>query len=241
MNESTHSPPEKLILPEASETRYEFKLACEPHQVAQARNWIRLHPEGFRVAYPLRIVNNLYFDTVEQESFNHNLAGIGSRSKLRLRWYGEPPDKIVSDAILELKSKKNMFGEKRRQRLSAFLDFKRSYAAILDQIYENVPAAWHLWLDVAKQPTLLNHYRREYYVSYDGIVRVTLDYDQAAYDQRLSQRPNLTRILPTEDFAVIEIKATPDNYERLEEVMGYFPVQRSRNSKYVQGLLYGQL
>ncbi len=89
---------------------------------------------------------------------------------------------------------------------------------------------------MAKQPTLLNRYRREYYVSPDGILRVTLDFAQSAYDQRLSRRPNLSRRLHFGESIVIEIKSAPEHFERLERAMGNFPVLRSRNSKYVQGL-----
>ncbi len=131
MSQDPVTTPNKLALPKASELRYELKLACEPHQLSHARNWIRLHPEGFRSAYPAREVNNLYLDTAEQKSFNDNLTGIGSRSKLRLRWYGDLPRNNISESTLELKTKENMFGAKRRQRLDCTLDFNKTYAAIL--------------------------------------------------------------------------------------------------------------
>jgi hypothetical protein len=54
----------------SSSLRYEFKLAGRGYSPAQARSWIMLHPEGFRVAYPSRVVNNLYLDTVDLSSFN---------------------------------------------------------------------------------------------------------------------------------------------------------------------------
>lgn len=69
--------------------RYELKMRCSPHLLAQARTWIRLHPARLRETYPLRQVNNLYFDTPHLSSFNANQVGISKRQKLRLRWYGE--------------------------------------------------------------------------------------------------------------------------------------------------------
>ena len=87
------------------------------------------------------------------------------------------------------------------------------------------------------QPTLLNQYQREYYVTPDDAIRVTLDFGQVAYDQRFSPRPNLRVRLPITDTVVIEIKAAREQAERLQEIAAQFPVLRSRNSKYVRGLI----
>jgi hypothetical protein len=87
------------------------------------------------------------------------------------------------------------------------------------------------------QPTLLNRYQREYYVTPDGAIRATLDFDQVAYDQRLSPRPNLHARLPFDDTVVIEIKTDQEHAERLRQVVACFPTRRSRNSKYVGGVL----
>jgi len=76
-----------------------------------------------------------------------------------------------------------------------------------------------------------------YYVTPDGAIRVTLDFCQAAYDQRLSPRPNLRVRLPIADAVVIEIKTGQEHAERLQDVAARFPVLRSRNSKYARGLL----
>jgi hypothetical protein len=41
------------------------------------------------------------------------------------------------------------------------------------------------------------------------------------------------------DFIVIELKADPEHIERLQWAAGHFPIPRSRNSKYVKGVLAG--
>ena len=81
------------------------------------------------------------------------------------------------------------------------------------------------------------HYQREYYATMDGTVRVTLDWEQVAYDQRMSLRPNRTTRLPLKDLIVIEVKAHRDQEARAAEVMRRFPLSRRRNSKYANGLL----
>ena len=221
--------------------RYELKLACAAHWLPQARTWIRLHPEGFYVAYPSRTVNNAYLDTPAYDSFNANMAGVSNRRKLRLRWYGEPAPagnkSCPVEPILELKYKENMLGGKKRFRLPVAVDLAQPWSCVRQILQAHAPAEWQNLLHQATQFTLINRYRRDYYVTPDGAVRLTLDYAQEAYDQRLALRPNLHARLPLDDLIVIEVKAGPGEEERLQALMGLFPASRSRNSKYVISLL----
>ncbi len=214
--------------------RYELKLVCDPHRLAQARSWIRLHPAGFVVAYPPRRVNSLYLDTPHLSSFDQNLAGVSERQKLRLRWYGESVREI--EPVLELKQKRDLLGRKKRIQLPCKLDLASPWREILGAVRACVEPEWRVLLQTTDQPTLFNHYQREYYAAPDGALRVTLDYACAAYDQRLSLRPNLRVRLPVADRAVIEIKAALEQAERLQEVVAHFPALRTRNSKYVGSL-----
>jgi len=242
-----------------SDLRYEIKLVCFPHLLAQARSWIRLHPAGFVVAYPPRCVNSLYLDTPHLSSLNDNLGGVSYRRKLRLRWYDALPTgrpfhprgaQLVSQPpygdgdtdiqpILELKQKRNLLGMKKRYALPCRLDLALPWTEILNKVWANVGVDWQAILQTVNQPTLINRYQREYYVTPDGAIRATLDFGQVAYDQRLSRRPNLRLRLPLPDAVVIEIKGAPDQAERLQEIAARFPVSRTRHSKYVRGLSAG--
>jgi len=220
--------------------RYEIKLVCDPQTtggciLARARSWIRMHAAGFVVAYPPRRVNSLYFDTRGLSALNDNLMGIADRRKLRLRWYGRDLPEICP--ILELKQKRNLLGWKEQHTLTRPLDLTRSWIEIRDTIRNDVDSNWRFLMQTVERPILINHYQREYYVTRDGAVRVTLDFDQAAYEQRLTLRPNLTTRLPLEDNVVIEIKADHEYGERVQEIAAQFPAPRYRNSKYVQGFL----
>ncbi len=177
--------------------RYELKMSCAPHLLAQARTWIRLHPAGFRETFPLRQVNNLYLDTPHMNSFNANQAGISRRQKLRLRWYGPSDGSTTAvNPTLELKLKENLLGDKKQQRLDCIVDWERPYSHILQTIRNAAGSKWQHWLNAASQPVLINWYQREYYATFDGALRVTLDYAQAAYDQRMGVRPNWKRPSP---------------------------------------------
>jgi hypothetical protein len=217
------------------ELRYEIKLVCDQHWLPQARSWIRLHPAGFVVAYPPRRVNNLYLDTLHLSSLNANLDGLSVRQKLRLRWYGE--DIADVQPYLEHKQKSNMLVSKKRHPLPCRLDLTHPWTKTMKITRVNVGPEWQAILQTMDQPMLLNHYQREYYVTPDGSVRVTLDFAQAAYDQRFSPHPNLRTRLPVADTTVIEIKTALEHVERLHEVVSCFPAPRSRNSKYVSGMM----
>ena len=217
-----------------ADLRYELKLVCPPRLLPQARSWIRLHPAGFTVAYPPRRVNSLYLDTLHLSSLSENLAGLNERNKLSLRWYGDATTNI--QPYLELKQKHNMLGRKKRYLLPCQLDMSAPWSAVLETIRVHSEPDWQAILQTVNQPSLLNHYQREYYVTPDGAIRVTLDFAQAAYDQRLSLRPNLRIRVPSADNMVIEIKSAQGQAERLQEIVACFPLPRSRNSKYVRGL-----
>lgn len=222
-----------------SEVRYELKLPCDATLLAQARSWIRLHPEGFRTSYPTRQVNNLYLDSPGLTNLAENLAGQAERRKLRFRWYGKLPQPAVVEVVLELKIKHGYVGDKKRLPLETPLALNQPYKRILADLRAEVPDDWQPWVLKANQPALINHYRRDYFESPDGVIRCTLDFEQTYYDQRYSLRPNLSHVLVANDQIVIEIKAPVELEERLERAMDSFPIPRHRHSKYVDGLLSG--
>jgi hypothetical protein len=216
--------------------RYELKALGASHLLSEARTWIRLHPAGFIVPYPARWVNSLYLDTPGLACLNANLGGHPQRTKVRLRWYGQL-DVTAQRPILELKYKKNMLGCKERVALSRDVRLTQTWESLLAQIRAQLPVNGRIWLQETVQPTLINHYRREYYATYDGQIRVTLDYNQSVYDQRHTTSPNLQHRLTSEDKFVVEVKAPRDQGQRIEDVMRNFPLRRGRNSKYVNGML----
>ena len=155
-----------------------------------------------------------------------------------MRWYGDELANI--QPYLELKQKRNLLGRKERYLLPCKLDLTLSWGEILQVIRAETrlfPSSLVSMLQTVNQPTLLNRYQREYYTTMDGTIRVTLDFAQVAYDQRLAPRPNLRVRLPIADTVVIEVKTGRDHAERLHEIVSWFPLRRSRNSKYAGSLL----
>ncbi len=219
--------------------RYEIKIPCDPQRLPQVRAWVRLHPAHWRIAYPPRQVNNIYFDTLDCQSLNDNLGGAGVRSKLRLRWYGPDLD-VVTGARLELKQKRGAVGWKEFGRFGGTLDLAHSpWPDIRQSLRETADHRAGLWLTQFTHPALINHYWREYYVAAGQTVRLTIDTRLRAYAQRSSGRPNLHRPAPIAARVIIELKAPVDrpSYERLAEILAHFPLRPDRHSKYVHGML----
>lgn len=219
--------------------RYEVKVPCEPHYLPQIQAWVRLHPAHWRVAYPPRQVNNVYFDTTDCQSLNENLGGLCDRGKLRLRWYGPRLD-LVNGARLELKYKEGAIGQKAIWPLDLTLDLAHlTWPEVYRALCESSDPQAGLWLAQLAYPVLINHYQRAYYTTPDQAIRLTIDTRLRAYNQRLSDRPNLDRPAPVADCIVVELKASTDAaaYEQLAQVLNHFPLRPDRHSKYVQGML----
>ena len=219
------------------ESRYEVKLVCPMAWLPQVHTLVRLHPEVFRVAYPPRRVNSVYFDTLDVEGVLDNLDGASERNKLRWRWYG--PSWLVENSHLELKSKRGSVGFKELCPIQASFDPRRetTWDDALAFLRQQADDRFQVWLSQVSCATILNHYEREYYVSWDGQIRLTLDMRLAVYDQRFSRRPNLRYPTPLPDTMVIELKADTALVDRLSDVLKTLPFRPERNSKYINGFL----
>ena len=219
-------------MPETANTRYEIKLVSNEVHLPTVRSWLQLHPSGFFVGYPPRQINNLYFDTPQLDSYSENLAGISMRRKLRLRWYGETP--INVKGILELKCKRSFQGWKVSQKLPEPLSLspELTWHQLRQTLRPILKPELKYFLDRYSWPVLLNQYQREYYLSFDRQVRITLDFQLRAYDQRLSTTPNLTRNILPSGKMVVEVKANREHRALLSETLAQLPLRVGKHSKY---------
>jgi SPX domain protein involved in polyphosphate accumulation len=215
-------------------TRYELKIVYPHTWLSEVRGWVMGHPAGFITAYPPRWVNSFYFDTPDLDSFNDHLAGVPERRKLRFRWYGESLQEARGQ--MEVKNKTERVGWKVISLIDYPFDFeKMDWSQILVTLQEQSNGIIRELLSIV-QPTLLNIYWREYYVSGDGLVRLTLDSDLRAYEQRFSARPNLWFRQPLEDNLIVELKSEVANAQVVADILTYFPSRTERRSKYVDAL-----
>lgn len=216
--------------------RYEIKLVCPGVYAPQVRALVRLHPEGFRVTYPARWVNSVYFDSFDVEGVMDNLDGASERDKLRWRWYG--PDWLVERSHLELKRKRGMAGFKELCPIDALFDPRQgTWTEALSFLRRHADHHFRVWLSQISCATIITRYDREYYASPDGEIRLTLDTQLSTFDQRFSRRPNLSHPSPPPGTMLIELKADASQARRLSQVITALPFRPARNSKYVNGFL----
>ena len=216
------------------DARHEVKYVAAALRYEEIRQWVKLHRYGFHTAYPPRRVNNVYFDTPDLFTYRENLQGASWRSKVRVRWYGESP--APERSTLEVKRRRNMFGWKLSFPTGPLDLAHETWRQTRARIRKQLPPAGKVWLDAHSMAILVNRYEREYFVSPDGKVRVTLDRRQAVYDQRFDPHPNLTRRSNLPDTLVLEIKFSRSDRELGSDVMRGIPIRVSRNSKYVIGV-----
>ena len=215
--------------------RYEKKFLDKGGQFAKLEEWVKLNNYGFIREYPNRIVNNIYFDNLELNSFAENLSGVSSRMKIRLRWY----DSIQTskEASLELKIKKNKVGYKKINKIvfPENID-KLNINQITSQINHQLSKESKLFFGLSSQATIYNNYERSYFISLNRKVRITLDKNLNFYDQRFKAKINNLFKTVSPDVTILELKSGIENYDECAQVLSRMELPQSRSSKYIIGV-----
>lgn len=224
-----------MFLRVPNNTRYEIKFIAYDHNYHSIINWIKLHELNFSNAYDSRKVNNIYFDDNIYSSFKSNIYGDSSRVKFRLRWYGEITD--TKNCTFEFKFKRNLFGWKSKIDIQE-IDFKKlkNWKNVINTIYNNLPKKEKIIFCFNSDPKIINQYQRDYFISDNRKIRITLDKNHIVYDQRNFLQPNLRRKTLTQRFVIMEFKFDRKNRSEAEKLMSYIPMRTSRNSKYINSI-----
>lgn len=221
-------------LPNIGDKRYEKKFSIENMNKYEVENIIKHHPFIFVKSYPKRQVNNIYFDSINFESYFANHIGLSQRTKVRIRWYGDFFG-LIKKPVLELKIRDHGVGSKIYFPLKSFrINEDFSVDLLHNDIFinSNLPD----WLvDKLKylKPLLFNHYKRDYFVSVCKRFRVTLDDDMVFIKPHPIK--NFFLDIYKEDFLVVELKYLPEHDNGARHVTEHFPFRLTRNSKYVSG------
>lgn len=202
--------------------RYERKYLLEHVPLFDIQQMIKLLPVGFKEAFPMRQVNNIYFDTVNFAAYRDNIMGIAQRTKFRIRWYGNDFETIQKPR-LEEKVKHGELGYK-------------NVTPLKDTVWQNITDEAALFpqiLDNNLHPVLINTYHRYYYVSPNGRFRLTVDLEMkfGAFNEPRVILPNT---FP--EKTVIEIKYDQSDSDGADEITQALPLRPTRHSKYVNGI-----
>lgn len=215
--------------------RHEKKVLIPGIFAEEAESILRLHPACFSSAYPPRAINNIYFDERNFKYYYDAVEGENRRVKVRIRWYG-PLFGNIPKPVLELKYKIGLLGKKECFPLVPF-EVKEGFSR---QTVQDVFAASQLpfslkeWL-VRLECTLLNTYRREYFITRDNNFRITLDRGLEYWPLRPHDNSFFGR-QKWDSHLVMELKYSADQSTNADRIANYFPFRISRNSKYSVGV-----
>jgi hypothetical protein len=214
--------------------RHELKYVLKDSEIGLFQSWLEQSCLSFKAHFSDRRINNIYFDDLDYSCYMDNLSGASFREKLRLRWYGNT--KQLDDAVLELKVKKNRIGWKRYNRINRGDLSNCNKAVFYNVLSENVDGeiaeAYHQYNRIS----LLNSYKRKYFVSACKRIRITLDSDLIFYDQNFGRVLNLNKFVYGPQIHILEIKYHVDDVDIAKAVVGTNPFVPSRASKYTIGL-----
>ncbi|UYM15117.1 polyphosphate polymerase domain-containing protein [Endozoicomonas euniceicola] len=215
--------------------RFEVKIPVPVIKMQQLRLWLKRHPLLFSEQYDKRVINSLYLDSCGLARYEENLNGISERKKVRLRWYGDIAD--ASSAKLEFKLRRS--GKGKKITYKAPLDFTRApfnWREALDNCYEQLPHEGQVSMGNGVMPILICRYEREYFISACQKIRATIDSEIEVFDQRYSNRLNITKPQSLGVYYLLELKADEAYEEELSSLISTCPLRPSRHSKYVNGI-----
>jgi SPX domain protein involved in polyphosphate accumulation len=215
--------------------RFERKYHIQEMPTWEVEHWVSRSPALFSEVFAPRHVNNIYLDSPQLEAYFENLQGIADRTKLRIRWYG-PLLGPLRKPILEFKIKRGMVGTKEFFPLHPFPLEPGFGIQTLEAVFAQSDLPPSLQLELAAvEPTLINRYHRKYFVSADGLYRITIDSQLAFYRVHRHHNQFLAQTtLP--DSTVMELKYAGDIDRIDDRITNFFPFRVTRMSKYVTGV-----
>ncbi len=215
--------------------RCERKFVAEGLSLSEALAMVRRHPALFRETYPSRVVNNLYLDSPALNDYFDHIHGTANRVKTRIRWYGNLAGHIAAPS-LERKMKRGLASGKaaypmRPLTVNGGIKPHDLEAALTG---DGLPPALQTALRHLS-PALVNRYRRHYFESADGRVRLTVDSDLQFLAVRHATG-TFAPVTPRVPCIIFELKFAPGDAERAAAVTNALPFALTRCSKYVLGI-----
>ena len=215
--------------------RREFKFTLYENEYGAFIYWLNDCLLSFGNNYPDRVVNSIYLDTFDNRSFEDNISGVSKRSKVRIRWYDNLGDN--QDMRFEVKNRSNSFGWKILEKASSTglsdISSRIAINKLISGLRGQLSPTAQRYLDVFCNPTLHVEYKRQYFESQCGSIRLTVDRSQKFRSLEAGYYPIPSKLA---NQIVIEIKVEKEvDNVWLAEILTDFPFRRSRNSKYVNG------
>ena len=182
----------------------------------------------FRTQFPSRKVNSIYFDTQNYTSIRQNLDGVSNKKKIRIRWYGNK--NTITDPVIEIKSKKGFETKKESSKIKALNNIKLSNLRLIkEKINIKIKSKKIIY------PILTTHYEREYFISLNGKIRATIDYNlQSIFLNNLSQ---IDIVKNFNNICILEFKYSTGLDKYVRKNLKDITLRLSKNSKFVNSAI----
>jgi hypothetical protein len=217
-----------------TERRSEIKFLLPHADLGKIRSILEVNCRRIRHDGPVSLVNSLYFDDAGLGAYRENLDGVGTRMKVRLRWYGQKDDE--GRFHFEIKKRTGLTMGKDRLAVHSRVPLSSlTFQNILNALCAILPVKQREALIRRPDPILISEYKREYFREHYSPVRITLDFDVTYFDQSGKRRPGKRFGVRVPEWVIVEGKAPVGEELRLRRLL--FPLQPriTRSSKYVMG------
>lgn len=187
----------------------------------------------FRETYQPRTVNSIYFDTFYLSSFEESISGNQMRQKHRIRWYENSSEK--SPITYEIKHKNSYLSWKHLRKTKHHINIE---ATSWDDLFVK-----RIKFKELEFPSLLNlepvslvTYKRSYFESWDGRIRITLDSKISFRNQRLLGRPNFDIFSYHRKSLIMEMKFAEEDFDLVKNLQRTVRIKPQRFSKYCESI-----
>lgn len=213
--------------------RYEKKAFLKNFDYKLLKFLVKTSPFNFYQPYESRWINNIYLDNYDFSAFKNNIEGNASRKKLRIRWYGE--NFGTGKKVLELKIKQGHVGTKKYFNLENFEVSKNTDSVSLMNNLKNLNLEEEILKDLKLlKPSVGNRYKRDYFVSMDGKIRITVD-KNLIFQSWFFSGINKQKLIIS-NSCILEVKFDKDKLDIGKEVFASFGIRSTKSSKYVMAV-----
>ena len=216
-----------------TEKRIELKDVFSTCEFAKFEKAIKLSKFSYYNPFPTRQINSIYFDDYSYSSLEDSIEGNSLRTKKRIRWYGMQKRQV--DATLEVKKKQGIYSWKQLYKNKYKVNPNaKSWGGMIESKDEKYGPNTDL---LNQLPRSIISYNRQYFCSFDGKVRITIDQNLQSFLQNIPFSTNLIRSKKHHNFMIIEVKVDSKDEHLVELVRQEIPFAPRRFSKYCESLI----
>jgi SPX domain protein involved in polyphosphate accumulation len=217
--------------------RNEIKYKFYSKNLSSWKTRILRSKSNFQVHHEPRWINNIYFDTMGLDFFKQSHEGSSPRVKIRLRWYGDFFNNFKK-YNLEFKIKNSNKNTKISFPISNILIFNGMFISSISSLIQkhtNLPdEVTNVFYSI--RPTLVNRYKRDYFLHRKDDTRLTLD-NSLCFKSVLTRSKLSSPVCENKNLTIIELKFDKKNNinkEIMNEMSNNLKI--SQFSKYTYGV-----